>query len=69
MHLEGRTWIAGKTMTIADTANCGYLFYPEPFGFVRADWPNIDAWLSQIESVPGWKHPYDLMPGKPSDRE
>ena len=68
-HLEGRTWIAGKTMTIADTANCGYLFYPEPFGFVRADWPNIDAWLSQIESVPGWKHPYDLMPGKPSDRE
>ena len=55
-------------MTIADIANCGYLFYPEPYGFVRADWPNIDAWLGRIEATPGWKHPYDLMPGNPSDR-
>ena len=67
-HLEGRTWVVGKTMTIADIANCGYLFYPEPYGFVRKSWPNIDAWLGQIESTPGWKHPYDLMPGNPSDR-
>lgn len=67
-HLEGRTWLVGKDMTIADIANCGYLFYPEPYGFVRTDWPNIDKWLKQIETTPGWKHPYDLMPGNPSDR-
>ena len=67
-HFAGRTWIAGDTMTIADIANCGYLFYPEPYGFVRVDWPNIDAWLGRIEATPGWKHPYDLMPGNPSDR-
>ena len=67
-HLEGRRWLVGKDMTIADIANCGYLFYPEPYGFVRADWPNIDEWLKQIETTPGWKHPYDLMPGNPSDR-
>lgn len=67
-HLEGRTWLVGKDMTIADIANCGYLFYPEPYGFVRTDWPNIDEWLKQIETTPGWKHPYDLMPGNPSDR-
>ena len=29
-HLESRSWIVGNTMTIADIANCGYLFYPEP---------------------------------------
>tara|TARA_B110000444_G_scaffold30928_1_gene26185 strand:+ start:1231 stop:1863 length:633 start_codon:yes stop_codon:yes gene_type:complete len=67
-HLETRTWLVGKDMTIADIANCGYLFYPEPYGFVRTDWPNIDEWLKQIETTPGWKHPYDLMPGNPSDR-
>lgn len=67
-HLNGRDWIVGDALTIADIACCGYLFYPEPFGFDRADWPHIDAWLSRIEGTPGWKHPYDLMPGSPADR-
>ncbi|MGV6839175.1 MAG: glutathione S-transferase family protein [Planktomarina sp.] len=66
--LNGRDWLAGDTMTIADIANCSYLYYPEPFGFDRKDWPNIDAWLDRIAATPGWKHPYDLMPGNPSDR-
>ncbi|MCK0149583.1 glutathione S-transferase family protein [Marivita sp. S6314] len=67
-HLEGRDWIVGDGITNADISCCGYLFYPEPFGFDRADWPNIDRWLSNIEATPGWKHPYDLMPGSPADR-
>ncbi|PIE13579.1 MAG: glutathione S-transferase [Rhodobacterales bacterium] len=66
-HLEGRDWIVGDAMTNADLSCCGYLFYPEPFGFARAEWPNIDRWLGNIETTPGWKHPYDLMPGTPSD--
>ncbi|MDO6726398.1 glutathione S-transferase family protein [Cognatishimia sp. 1_MG-2023] len=67
-HLEGRDWIVGDGLSNADISCCGYLFYPEPFGFDRADWPNIDRWISNIENTPGWKHPYDLMPGHPSDR-
>ena len=67
-HLAGRDWIVGDSMTNADISCCGYLFYPEPFGFDRADWPNIDRWLTNIQQVPGWKHPYDLMPGSPADR-
>lgn len=67
-HLAARTWVAGGAMTIADLSLCGYLYYPEPYGFVRADWPHIDAWLDRIAATPGWKHPYDLMPGNPSDR-
>ncbi|GGL95456.1 glutathione S-transferase [Pseudooceanicola nanhaiensis] len=66
--LEGRDWLVGDAPTNADFSNCGYLFYPEPFGFERKDWPNIDRWLSNIEGLDGWKHPYDLMPGRPSDR-
>ena len=67
-HLEGRNWIAGQAITIADLSCCGYLYYPEPYGFARADWPNIDAWLTRIAAQPGWKHPYDMMPGSPADR-
>lgn len=67
-HLDGRDWIVGEDLTNADLSCCGYLFYPEPFGFDRTDWPEIDRWLSNIEGLPGWKHPYDLMPGSPADR-
>ncbi|MGQ0611267.1 MAG: glutathione S-transferase family protein [Paracoccaceae bacterium] len=68
-HLDGRNWIAGPAMTIADLSCAGYLFYPEPFGFDRKDWPNVDAWLDRIAATPGWRHPYEMMPGNPSDRE
>ena len=67
-HLSARDWVADTAPTIADFACCGYLYYPEPFGFDRADWPHIDAWLDRIAGLPGWKHPYDLMPGSPADR-
>ena len=67
-HLAGRDWIVGPNPTIADCACCGYLYYPEPFGFERADWPNIDAWLDRLAALPGWKAPYELMPGSPADR-
>ncbi len=66
--LTGRDYLVGGRLTLADLACCGYLYYPEPFGFERSEWPNIDAWLTRISETPGWKHPYDLMPGSPADR-
>ena len=67
-HLENRDWMAGDAPTLADTACCGYLYYPEPFGFERTNFPAISAWLDRIAALPGWKHPYDMMPGNPADR-
>lgn len=67
-HLDGRDWIVGDGLTNADISCCGYLYYPEPFGFERSDYPHIDRWLDNIAAIPGWKHPYDLMPGSPADR-
>ena len=60
-HLDGRDWAVGDGPTIADLSLCGYLYYPEPFGFNRKDWPHIDRWLDRIAALPGWQHPYDLM--------
>lgn len=67
-RLEGRDWLADSTPSIADFACCSYLYYPEPFGFDRTEWPHIDRWLDRIAALPGWAHPYDMMPGNPSDR-
>jgi len=67
-ELSDKDWLVGDGPTLADLSCCGYLFYPEPFGFDRADWPKINAWLDRIAALPGWKHPYDLMPGSPADR-
>jgi glutathione S-transferase len=68
-YLADREWLVGDGPTAADFSNCGYLFYPEPFHFDRAKYPGVDAWLDRIAALPGWKAPYDLMPGRPSDRE
>ena len=65
-HLKSRDWIVGRNVTVADLSCCGYLFYDEPFGFNRSDWPEIDRWLHNIQGLDGWKHPYDLMPRKAS---
>jgi glutathione S-transferase len=44
-----------------------YLYYPaDEFGFdIRRHHKNIAAWLDRIKALPGWKHPYELMPGYP----
>jgi glutathione S-transferase len=60
-HLATRHWVVGDSPTIADLSLCGYLYYPEPYGFDRADWPHVDAWLNRISALAGWQHPYDLL--------
>lgn len=60
-HLSNREWIAADYATTADITCCSYLYYPEEYGFDRADYPNISAWLDRVSSLPHWKHPYDLM--------
>jgi hypothetical protein len=44
-----------------------YLYYPaEEFGFdIAAQHKNIGTWLDRMKALPGWAHPYDLMPGHP----
>jgi len=60
-HLSMQNWIAADQFSAADLSCCSYLFYPEDFGFNRKSYPNIDRWLSNIETYENWKHPYDLL--------
>ncbi len=66
-RLTGRQFLVSDKPTIADISMTGYLYYPaEEFGFdIAKDHPAIGAWLERMKALPGWKHPYDLMPGYP----
>ncbi|MEX0589899.1 MAG: glutathione S-transferase [Xanthobacteraceae bacterium] len=66
-RLDTAPFLVGERPTIADVSLTGYLFYPaEEFGFdIGADFPAIGAWRERIRALPGWAHPYDLMPGHP----
>jgi len=64
-HLAAQPFAAGGEPTIADFSLCGYLYYPEETGVGLPELPAISAWLGRIKALPGWVHPYELMPGHP----
>jgi glutathione S-transferase len=64
-HLDGRHYVVGDALTIADLSLCGYLFFDDELGVDWNDYPNLRDWLARIRGEPRWKHPYALMPGHP----
>jgi len=66
-QLEKAPYLLGARPTIADISLAGYFYYPaDEFGFdIAKDHPGIGAWLERLKALPGWTHPYELMPGHP----
>ena len=66
-RLEKSSYLLGDRPTIADISMTAYLYYPaEEYGFdIAKDHPAIGAWLTRMQALPGWDHPYKLMPGYP----
>ena len=66
-RLAKAPFVLGARPTIADLSLVAYLYDPaEEFGFdIAAQHKNIAVWLDRVKALPGWKHPYDLMPGHP----
>ncbi len=66
-RLARTSYLLGARPTIADISLAGYMYYPpEEFGFdIAKDFPAIGAWMERMRTLPGWRHPYDLMPGYP----
>ena len=67
-HLAKSAFAVGGEASIADFSMCGYLYWPDEFGVSWSDYPRIGAWLDRIRALPGWVHPYELMPGHPLKR-
>lgn len=64
-RLAKHTFVVSDRVTIADISLCGYLYWNDEFGVSWTDYPNIPAWLARLKALPGWEHPYKLMPGHP----
>ena len=66
-RLASAPFLLGARPTIADISLVAYLYYPaDEFGFdIAKDYPAIGAFMGRIKALPGWQHPYELMPGHP----
>ena len=64
-HLAQRHFMAADYATIADLSMAGYVYYPEEVGIDWSDYPHLVAWKERMAALPGWVHPYELMPGHP----
>jgi glutathione S-transferase len=65
-RLDKSPYIIGARPTIADFSLAGYMFYPvNEIGYdFKHSHPGIHAWTERIRALPGWKDPYDLLPGE-----
>jgi glutathione S-transferase len=61
-HVARQDFILGKRATIADLSMCGFLYYGDELSVDLSAYPNVQSWIGRIAALPGWKHPYDLMP-------
>lgn len=59
-------FVVGEKPTIADISMIAYLSYPaDETGFdLSTTHPNVQAWLDRVAALPGWRAPYDLLPGE-----
>ena len=56
---DGRDFILGDEITIADFSLCGYLYFAEQ---AKVDVPPMTSqWLDRISKLDGWMHPYQLF--------
>jgi glutathione S-transferase len=65
-HLSSRDYIVGTVPTIADMSLCGYLYFPadESGVDIGRSYPAMARWLERLKALPGWKPPYEMLPGE-----
>jgi glutathione S-transferase len=52
-HLDGRTYLVGDSLTLADIAVYGYTHVAEEGGFSLEPYPAVRAWLDRVAAEPG----------------
>ncbi len=53
-HLADRIWLVSDEITVADVAGYSYIAHAPEGGISLDAYPNIRAWLSSVESRPGF---------------
>jgi glutathione S-transferase len=65
-HVCARAFVIGDRPSVADISMVGYLLFPtHESGYdLAATHPAVHAWLGRVAALPGWRAPYDLLPGQ-----
>jgi len=53
-QLQGRNWLVGEGVTIADIALYAYTHVAHEGGFDLGDYPAVRAWLARVAAQPGY---------------
>lgn len=61
-HLKGRNWLVGQSASIADIDIYGVVSYATDGGYTLNDYPNVTAWMSRFEALPGFGKPDAILP-------
>lgn len=57
-HLEGRDWLVGDDLTVADFAVAIALPYAEQARIPLADFPEVQRWHDRLNRLPAWTEPF-----------
>lgn len=65
-HFASSQFAMGDRPTIVDFSISGFMLYPEnESGYTWAtNAPNMNAWLGRMRALPGFREPYDTLPGE-----
>lgn len=55
LHLEGREYLVGDSLTIADFAVCAEMSFNAIGQLDFSDYPNIIAWEARLNALPAWQ--------------
>lgn len=54
-RLEGRQYVVGNALTLADLTLASSLMYAKQTEIPLAEFPNVERWFSQISALDAWK--------------
>jgi len=54
-RLEGRQFVVGDTLTLADLTLASSLMYAKQTEVPLGEFPNVQAWFARITTLEGWK--------------
>ena len=54
-QLQGRKWVTGDTLTVADFSIAAWMVYGGQAGFPLDPYPEITRWYAGIVALPAWK--------------
>ena len=57
-HLDGRDWLVGNQMTIADFAIAVFLPYAAEAQVALDDFPQVRRWHDQLNALEAWRNPF-----------